>query len=673
MKAFPSIKFLLFLVGGIFLQPYLHLSNLTLGILFILASIFSILFFSNRRLKFLKIFVPALFIIVGVSSSQINNSKLRKNHISNFKEIESYIVKVDAATEVKAKTYKTSAKVLAVKTRGKWSKATGKTLLYFNKETENYPSFGERYLLRGNIRPIEAPKNPYEFDYAGFQARKNIYSHHFIRKSDFTKLGVDSSFSIFYVANKLSQNTKIAFLKYLPNNKELGVAEALVAGLKSDLDFETKQAYSAAGAVHILAVSGMHVGILYAILAFIIGLFLNRNKAAFNILIISLLWIYALYTGLSPSVCRATFMFTIFQIGSLLNRDNNTINSLGFSALILLIINPLWIYDVGFQLSYLAVLGILIMYTPLKNMMDIQSKPLRWLYELTAVSFSAQLFTFPLSIYYFHQFPNYFFISNIFVAILAMIIMPLGLLLMMFWQVPYIGDTVGFLFKTAIKILNWVVFKVQSLDYSVTSGIVISTLTVVLLYLLIILYLRFFKTKKLLFLYTSLFLFIVLGSLKILKIFQQNYQKELTFHFIPNGEGISYISGRKAIFISNKNLQDDPMTYQYHLKNYYDNKGIKQFNKIINGDNENLLIEKDNVKIQWLRSEGNHQINNEYNYIICSNNVLKNLDSFNNFKGELIIDGSNKKWIVEKLGNEASLKKISFKVLYDKGSQTIKI
>lgn len=672
LKAIPAFRFLLFLIYGILISDAITVSTIVFFSIFLGVLIVSFYAILKPKFKLIRHFASILFFLIGFFVQKINKQNADPNHILNQKKIEAYLVNINSQTETKPKTYKCIAEVLAFKKEGKWLKSKGQTLLYFNKNTNVYPEFGQIFLIKGAPRAIEPPKNRFDFDYKKFQARKNIYTHQFLKIGDFVFTGKQNFHPIFAFANRLNLYTHNVYKSVLDDQKQIGVADALVAGMKSDLDYDLRQAYTDAGAIHVLAVSGMHVGILFWIIGLILGLFMDKKDVYFHIIVIALLWIYALYSGLSPSVCRATLMFTLFQIGSAINRDHNPINTLGLSALILLIINPNWFYDVGFQLSYLAVLGILIVYPPLKKLFEIQNIVIRWLWEITAVSFAAQLFTFPLSIFYFHQFPNYFLLANPGVAAISFGILPLGLLLLFLNSVPIVGSLIAYLFKLSIIALNKFVEIFQFLPFSVTRSIEISFLTLILLQIIVFLSFAFFSMKEIKYLKLITLLILILTILKINKLFNQNKEKELTFHFIPNGIGVTVLQGRNALFISSDTLINNSMIYQYHLKNYHDHAGVKKYTSHAIKNNSFLQIHNSNLSIHWLVSKPSKIIPIDLDYLLCSNNALKDLDLLQNFNGTLVLDGSNKKWVIDKLKIQAKEKNIKLFALYDSGSKSFK-
>ncbi|MCP9769699.1 ComEC family competence protein [Lacihabitans sp. LS3-19] len=671
LKSIPTLRYFVLLVLGIYLSERFHPSLLEICVFLGTISFLGGISFLSKKLRFFRHSVPFLFLGLGFLSYYFYNQKNNPDHITKMDGFENYMAVIDSYTETKPKTYKVTAEIFAVKKDSLWKKASGKTMLYFNKEAGTMPKFGEVFIIKNSFREIEPPKNPLEFDYKTYQARRNIYTHHFLRDGDFVNAGVSPHKGILYYGNKLNVYTHTVFKQILDNPKQMGVAEAMIGGMKAELDFETKQWYSATGAIHVLAVSGMHVAILFFVINAFFGLFVNKDKPLFLFLILVSLWSYAVFTGLSASVCRSTLMFSMIQIGVFIKRDNNPVNTLLLSAIILLLIVPNWIYEVGFQLSYLAVLGILIIYPKFRNLFEIKWKPLRWIWEISAVSISAQILTVPLSIYYFHQFPNYFLLSNPVVSIVSSILIPLGLLSIILFKIPLLGSFLGLLLKWLINALNACIFFIAELPNALTKGFSISVLTVILLYIVISAILLFFKKREVLYLKIASTLIAILAIKGSYSLFQQSKQKEITFHFIPNGSGISIIEGRSATFIASDSLCHEPLIYQFHLKNYYDAKGINQFKTKSLSDDQNALIQNNLEHFEVLRIENSEPSKENFNYLVSSENSLKNLKGLENFDGTIIIDGSNKKWVVDKLKEEASTKAKKMIVLYDTGSKTI--
>ncbi len=672
-KPYPFLRYLLFLIPGIVLNEYCSTQPeflLTALLLFSLVYIAGIIY----RKRYLRYMLFPMLFILGCWMAVVHNERTSPAHFLNQGDYSSYLVSINSATEPKPKTYKCTAEIKAIRTGNKWKKVKGKTLLYFTKSSNSIPSFGDVYIIRGKPREIEPPKNAFEFDYRQYQRRKNVYTHHFLRTGDFARAGHKTIHPLFEWAQSLNRYSDQSFRKHMETPDQLGVAEALIAGIRSELDQDIVNAYSVSGAIHVLSVSGMHVGILFLVLNWMAG-FLNKEKNKKlipTIILIGLLWIYALYTGLSPSVCRATLMFSLIQIGQALNRDANSYNIIAFSAFVLLLINPNWLFDVGFQLSYLAVLGIIMLYNPIRNQLEIKNRALRWLWEISVVSFVAQLFTFPLSIYYFHQFPTYFLLSNPAVAILATPILPVGLLLIVFAKVPFLADALGMALKYLIQWLNDFVIFTTSLPFSSLKGFSMTLPGLALLYLFIGSLTYFFLKSDIRALKLASVSMAVLCMMKIFGFYRQASQHEMAFHYIPNSSAVSIIDGREAKTIAADSVLNDPMVYQFHLKNYYDHAGIHKTekipvpdvgaNQISDGKHAVVWIHK---RIKWTPVPA--QI------VLISNNAVKDLKDFKefSFRGKIILDGSNKKWVVEKLKNQARAYKMDLISLYDHGSLII--
>jgi competence protein ComEC len=670
-RSIPILRYLLPLIGGIYLYEW---AKPELSILYILLSVLlslGIISVKIAKLRFLKHSIPLLFLVIGLTSSHLYDHRNQPDHITKIGDFDQYISVIDSYTESKPKTYKVTAQIYAIKKNQKWSKVSGETLLYFNKEAGIVPKYGEIYLLRNTLREIEPPKNPLEFDYKTYQSRKNIFTHQFLRDGDFIKAGESQEWSLLKFANSLNVYTHNVFKQFLETPKQMGVAEAMIGGMKAELDFETKQWYSATGAIHALAVSGMHVVILFWVLNQFFGSFMNRKRLPFLFCILLSLWSYAVFTGLSPSVCRSTLMFTMIQVGTFIRRDNNSVNTLLLSGVVLLILVPNWLFDVGFQLSYLAVLGIMIIYPSLKRLMKITWWPLTWIWDVTAVSISAQILTLPLTLYYFHQFPNYFLLANPIVSLVSTFMLPAGLLLLFFAKIPYLGSLIGLLFKWSIDLLNFSVQTISKLPNALSTGLSISIVSVILLFCVIGFLLLFLKNKDVKYVKLTAVCCAILTVSGSFQLFNQNKQKEVTFHFIPNGWGISVIEGRSATFISTDSLCNEPLIYQFHLKNYYDARGIKNFKTQIIEDEGNFLINHPKGNIQWIKTMNGTIRNPNAQYLVCSENALKDLKNLKNFSGTIILDGSNKKWVVEKIKEEAVLENKKLIVLYDTGSKTL--
>ncbi|MEM7105196.1 MAG: ComEC/Rec2 family competence protein [Bacteroidota bacterium] len=363
---------------------------------------------------------------------------------------------------------------------------TGNLSVYFKGDSSiQRPKFGDLVILSGMVSGINRPKNPKQFDYARYMHFQNVHYQAYIKPSHWAILGQNPQKNI----RKISIALRDRFLDMLESRvkleRERGVANALLLGWKSEIDENVIQAYRNTGAAHVLAVSGLHVGLIFLIL----NTFLKklRKKAMLPRLIrMSLLligiWTYALITGASPSVQRAAAMLSFVIIGQTLQRQNNIFNTLAVSAFCVLLVNPYLLSSPGFQLSYIAVIGIVFFQPRIFKLLSFRNPLLSKIWALMAVSLAAQLVTSPLSIYYFHQFPFFFWLTGIIVVPITAAIMPVGVALFVFGEIDRIGVFLGDLLNAMLYFMNYAVMTIESFPDAVIDGIWMSPLTLILCY-----------------------------------------------------------------------------------------------------------------------------------------------------------------------------------------------
>jgi competence protein ComEC len=325
-------------------------------------------------------------------------------------------------------------------------------------------------LVQSDLIPIQNKGNPGEFNMELFWKTKGIRKMCFIDDNSFKLL--DRLERTFF--QEFIYSLQTSFNEMLESHLEgenLAVAKAIILGDKSMLDSETKNSFSATGAMHVLAVSGLHIGLILQILmeiAKFFSRFISRKRAVLSILI--LLWIYSILTGFSPSVIRSIFMFTILVLAQFFGKEQNNINSLFFSAFVLLLFQPMFLFDIGFQLSYLAMVGIYTLYRPIESWYQPKNKIIRYFWQGTAVGLAAQCMTVPLTLYYFHQFPNYFAIANLGLMVVSGLVLGLGIALFALHFIPLIGKLTGFLLMISIAGMLWFIQWVEHLPGAVAYG-----------------------------------------------------------------------------------------------------------------------------------------------------------------------------------------------------------
>jgi competence protein ComEC len=332
----------------------------------------------------------------------------------------------------------------------------------------------------------------------------------FVSPDELTWIDSKSPSIFTYLLTGFSDYLNSALKENLTGN-DLAIAQALILGDKSLLDTETKNAFTNTGAMHVLAVSGMHIGLILYLFLAVFGFFprlLSKRQA--TIVIVIFLWIYALITGFSASVIRAVLMFTILALSQISSRQHDSMNTLFFSAFILLLLNPLYILDIGFQLSYLAMIGIFLFYQKIEALIQVKTIVFRELWQGTALGFAAQLMTTGISLFYFHQFPNYFVLSNLGLMFFSSIIMGLGFFLFVVKYVPILSQFIGILLGFSVYAMYWIVQKIEEIPGAVAYGFSLPFWLVIILGLLVIFLLIYAKTRKQIILgYSTYFLILI--------------------------------------------------------------------------------------------------------------------------------------------------------------------
>lgn len=518
---------------------------------------------------------------------------------------------------------------------------TGKIHLYVRKDSlNNVFQYGDELQVLGDFFAIDNPGNPGEFNYKTYLQRQKIYSHAFVDFSEIRLVRSSTPNLLLSLAFTLRSNAKVIIDKHISSSRENGIATAILLGIKDHIDNDIKKAYSSAGAMHVLAVSGLHVGIIFLIIKLLFGKLKDIGKwgrYSFGLISIILIWFYAMITGLSPSVLRAATMFSLVSLGETSIRENNVYNSLGIAAFTLLSFEPYLIYSVGFQLSFAAVFGIVYFQPKLYSIIAFKYWILDKVWAITCVSIAAQLSTFPLTAYYFHQFPTYFLISNI-VVIPASFIMLVGGILVIFLDTVFSqgAELIGYLLQKLIWIINEIISQVQGLPNSLIEWIYIDRIGLVLIYAIVFtltagIQFRTFKT-----LIVSAILSLYLISHSIIENESQSKKNELIFYDIPTKLAVDHVKGHSAQLyiddVSENELellsyQIDPFRLKSHLKplkesfSTFQSAGFTKREVLLFG----MLANKKIVVFDSTTFHLSFKNTIEIDYIIINNNSVKSL------------------------------------------------
>lgn len=550
---------------------------------------------NNLAKTIFGLFVILSSIIIGISTAKIHKQNANPEHYLNQKhDYEKPIKTVLLINEKLKSTKKNNRYVASVKSINK-QYSYGKVIL-------NIPKVNRTSIIKiGNYIEVTAflyknktPSNPNLFDYGKYLENQEIYAQIFTTKIIIRILNHDTSlwsnFSNF--REKIISNLNRSQI----SKKELNVLNALILGQQQEISPEILKDYQHAGAVHILSVSGLHVGFILLFLTYILKPIGNTKTGSLLKLGITLLslWSFAILTGLSPSIVRSATMFSFIGIGIHLRRTVNIYHNLIVSMLLILLYKPSFLFDVGFQLSYLALFFIIWLQPILSTIWEPKNKIAKYFWDIITVSFAAQIGTMPLSIYYFHQFPGLFFVTNLLILPLLGIIMAIGVIAIIIATF----DTVPFIIAKSIELLitllNSIIHWVSSIDSFVIKNISFSKEMLLSSYLVIILIIFWIK-KPLFNRLIVAFLSIVL--LQIILIFQKkdthNKSEFIVFHCKKNtiitervGDLVSIQSNDSIL----ETIDDNLLIQSYLIGNFCKIKSKKSIENLIYFNSHKIMI-----------------------------------------------------------------------------------
>jgi competence protein ComEC len=690
---YPFLRFTPFFILGIGLAQYstteLVVASLVgLFLTYCVATFFLPKILFSRYHPVIAFVAVTILVLLGILRTQQYDESSRTDHLLHFTDTADYYVgTVVDYPEPKKNSYKTKLEVDFVFSAGddQVVPIIAEVVLYQPKaDSSCLLQFGDRILVKGLPRKIEPPKNPAEFDYRQFLAYQGIYHQQYLRAENWVKIASNTQPEWMGIAGKWRNRCRDIILQYVSHQEAQGIALAITLGLKSHLEREVQTAYAAAGAMHILAVSGLHVGIIYLIVNLLFKPLSQLPKfgvATHALLCILSLWVYAALTGFSPSVQRAAVMFTFVIVGTAIHRQSSIYNTLACSAFFLLWINPYLVYSVGFQLSYLAVFGIVYLQPRIAAWISPNNKLLNYLWELTAVSIAAQLATFPLSLYYFHQFPTYFWLSNIVVIPAALVMLPLGMMTLASGLiVPALAKGVGFLLGKFIELINASVSFIQQLPGSTVEGVSITSLQTWLLYFVIIFLLALFHYRQLRYLTMMVVSLLLVVAIQVTNFYHQSQEVSMTVYHVKDDTHLDFTNG-----FSNLHLGEWNSAAEYHVLANHIQKGLQtQFlnDSVSEGEIQRRslggieLIQFQGKLVAVIHEKLRRNRLKEpihVNYLIVAKNSVRDLSTISHYfrYDQLIIDGTNSYYVARKLAEEAEQKHIAYHSVPVQGALTI--
>lgn len=504
------------------------------------------------------------------------------------------------------------------------------------------PTYGDMCIFRAKLRDIPNIKNPETFDYKKYLHLKNIHYQAFINQHEVTLVAQHRGNLVKAFALRCRNHFLHILEKRIADPITQAVGMALILGYRAAALDEVRPAYIETGAMHILAVSGMHVGLLYGGIIFFLGriktLQSPRGKWLQTLATLILVWWFVLLTGAGGSILRAGAMFTLFELGRRLQRSTNPFNILAASLLILVFYNPFLLFDVGLQMSYLAVGGIIFFYPRIYKIFFFKHLILKYLWEITAMGLAAQLVITPLSLYYFHRFPTYFWLSGLVAIPASTVGLYAGVLLFMVNELPILANICTFILKCSLWCMNQNIFFAQKLPpLSIFQNIWLSGSTVVGWYVILggITY-TIFKRSLQYFVWTLVLVFFL--SLRYL-FYQINTSniRQLTIYYIPKSSIFEIFDKKKCIAFLSENIDEKKAkltTESYHTKMNINEIQKLSFNQSYLSDNclyingflqfyEKKMIILDNSKKKFvpLTHNSSKELNRKDNNLNQSANI----------------------------------------------------
>jgi competence protein ComEC len=626
------------------------------------------------------------FILLGIQLVEINTAKGNSNYFGNHLQDGNYIVgTITQPPQVKAKSVKTVVEVESIKTKQGWVKANGSILAYFEPNDMSYAlAYGDKLLLNISVDEVKPPTNPGQFDYKAFLARKGIYHQAFIKEADYTFIESHTGNPIMQWVYNIRDYMRWLLGEHGLKGSQLAVASALVLGYDDDVDPDLLQAYSASGTLHVLSVSGMHAGLVFILLSGLLAFAGQSKKARFIrvVVIVVSLFLYALLTGFSPPVLRAAVMFSLLAIGQSSTQYTNNYNILAGSCLLMLLSNPFLLADVGFQLSYSAVLGIALFYPCLHRAFDLHErleiyplrkpllakgiiKPYNWLvtsaWSVMAMSVAAQLATLPLGLYYFHQFPVYFIAANLIIIPLSVLCIWGGMLLLLFSWIPMVNNATGWLLNNMVQLLNNLALYSEGLPYATWGNFKLANVEVFALYVIIIAALIALKLARKRWLYAALATSVVFMGFRIMQKNEDLHQQKLVVYNINRASAVEVINGDKSLLIADTLSTPGSINYKFNIEAGQWYFGISD--RVVNAPSTiayhkpPILVAGDKTILLYTPkfNSRNTTINGKVDYIFISGSPYLDYGLIEKLKPTMVVfDGSNKpakvKAAVKKLG-----------------------
>jgi competence protein ComEC len=662
-----TIGFILGILFAFYLQP--SISAVFIALISSL-SIFILFYFLSKSRSKLSLYFGVgtyfLSFIIGVSTQITHTDYFQKsNYIHNTSIFEQpHFISLTIREKMKSSPF--SDRYLAIVNHIDQKEQTGRIILNIQNDSLHHAlQVGNSLLIKGTLTKNKPPNNPNQFDYSKYLENKQIYAQLYA-DVDEIKIGSKIEKDIWYYSSKLRTRIIRNLEKNNFNKTELNVAIALIMGQQQDISPDIIRDYQYAGAVHILSVSGLHIGFILLFVTFILKPIPNTKRGSFIKLITILisLSMFGIIAGLAPSVVRSVTMFSFVAIGNHLRRSVNIYHTLLVSVLLILLFEPSFLFDVGFQLSYIALFFIIWLQPLLSSIWKPKYKVSKYIWDILTVSFAAQIGTLPLSIYYFHQFPGLFFITNLIIIPLLSIIMILGVLVMLLAAFNMIPIFLSQLLEWSIYYLNKIINAIASLEKFIIQDIPLHFYLLISSYLLLFTIIIWFKKPS----FNRLSVILISIIILQLSYFRIHYkilnEEELIVFNSTKNTLITERKGENILVYANdsilKTVQKNSILKSYRIGNLSTLEQKKRLQNFMFFNGKKIFV---------LDSSGIYPKNIQPDIIVLTQSAKINADRlFQEMKPKLVIvDASNFKNIQKLWKASCKKQKIPFHATGEKG------
>jgi competence protein ComEC len=599
-RSYPFLMLTPAIITGILLHEVLMLpENHFFSVLLFILVVLSVYLVwrrskTNDRSPLLVVVLLVCFILVGFLNSQlVYFTQQPQISTATLNNCNYFLASIDSKVDKTARSNRYQITLRKIRVDTVWQQLETNAILYASDDvTLNY---GDIILVKGRPQFLEHQKNPHAFDYARYLERKGIFLQASCKIDDYILVGNETR-SVRYLTLRIGDFFEEILRQHIGTERELNMAKAMVVGRRNEVTPEMENVYEITGTSHILAVSGLHVGIIFILVSNLFK-FARRNKLRwlYYAIILFSIWSFAMVTGMSPSVRRAGLMLSFIVIAEMIRRKSNIYNTIFASAFCILLFSPSLIFSVSFQFSYAAVLGIIFLYKKIYALVFVKDRILDFFWQISALSFSVQLATFPINVYYFNQFPSLFPITNLFAIPTAMIVVAGSIGVFVSSSLPVVPDILGRILEYWIFGYNEVLLFFSKLPFASLQNIALKPHYVFLIMALTFLIVRFIEDRKLYLFRIFTIVLCVFSILVFYDYYARSVQTRVVVYAVRGRDYIDIFSGR--ICFTNTNQQNERTRQDTYFsispnRKYHLISDIKNFNNMPNAQQigENTLM-----------------------------------------------------------------------------------